>query len=194
MRKKSHISLAGGVIHGLDMSNRINHKISFYAGSIWPDCTPSFLTKRHCMEDTFDVFLDKMSKFIIKFNTKKDMGIISTWRMGIVLHYIADYFTFPHNSHYTGILKQHCAYEEELKHRMYAFINDIRTSSMNGNIPVMENMKQIEEYIKDKHNQYLSIDGNVDSDCGYSYRACMCVMASLLEIVTHKQLPVMAAA
>lgn len=194
MRKKSHISLAKGVIHGLDINSRINHRLSFYVGSIWPDCTPSFLTRRHCIEETFDIFLKRMSKFIIKFNPKRDMGIISTWRMGVVLHYIADYFTFPHNSNYTGSLKEHCAYEEELKHRMYQYIDAVKASEAEYNIPVMTNTKQIAEYIREKHDQYMSIEGNVDADCGYSYLACIRVMASLMSIAASKSVPVMVAA
>lgn len=186
MRKKSHISLAKGVIHGLDIHSRINHKLTFYIGSIWPDCTPSFLTKRHCIEETFDIFMKKMSKFVAKFNPKKDMGYLSTLRMGIVLHYIADYFTFPHNTHYTGSLKDHCVYEEELKHRMYEYIDDVKSLNKDYSLPVMADTEQIAEYIRAKHTQYMNVVGNVDSDCGYAFIACMCVMASLLEIVSGR--------
>ena len=55
MRKKSHISLTKGVVHGLSAEQRFGHRLSLYVGSILPDCTPSFLTRRHCIEDTFDV-------------------------------------------------------------------------------------------------------------------------------------------
>ena len=60
MRKKSHISLTKGVVHGLSAEQRFGHRFSLYVGSILPDCTPSFLTKRHCIEDTFDVCEKKM--------------------------------------------------------------------------------------------------------------------------------------
>lgn len=186
MRKKSHISLAKGVIHGLDIQSRMNHRLTFYIGSIWPDCIPSFLTRRHCMEETFDIFEKKISKFIAKFNSKKDMGYLSTLRMGIVLHYIADYFTFPHNSHYSGSLKDHCAYEEQLKHRMYEYVDDIKMLDREYNVSVMTDTNQIAEYIIDKHTQYMKIAGNVDSDCGYAFMACMSVMASLLKIVSGR--------
>ena len=44
MRKKSHISLTKGVVHGLSAEQRFGHRLSLYVGSILPDCTPSFLT------------------------------------------------------------------------------------------------------------------------------------------------------
>ena len=45
MRKKSHISLTKGVVHGLSAEQRFGHRLSLYVGSILPDCTPSFLDK-----------------------------------------------------------------------------------------------------------------------------------------------------
>ena len=110
MRKKSHISLTKGVVHGLSAEQRFGHRLSLYVGSILPDCTPSFLTRRHCIEDTFDVCEKKMLGFLKHYKTKKKgVSILSSIRMGVVLHYIADYFTYPHNAHYPGTLKDHCS-------------------------------------------------------------------------------------
>lgn len=187
MRKKSHISVAKGVINGLDIGERIRHRLSFYIGSIWPDCVPSFITRRHCIEDTFDIFYKRMDKFVSKFNPRKDMGMLSTWRMGVVLHYIADYFTFPHNSNYTGNLKEHCIYEEELKHRMNRYIADLSEKEQQHEMSVLPSVKAISEYIREKHAQYVMSEGNVEQDCRYSVLACMCVAASLLNIVSKNR-------
>lgn len=184
MRKKSHISLAKGVINGLDIKDRINHRLSFYIGSIWPDCIPSFITRRHCIEDTFDIFNKNMEKFVKKFNSNKDMSIRSTWRMGVMLHYIADYFTFPHNKNYTGNLKDHCVYEEELKHCMYKYVDNINADKYQNTKVVLSDLNSISDYIKEKHAQYKLSGSNVEKDCKYSVLACMCVMASLLNIVS----------
>ena len=42
--------------------------------------------------------------------------------LGEITHYVADYFTFPHNKIYPGGFKEHCAYEEHLKHELRAFL------------------------------------------------------------------------
>lgn len=184
MRKKSHISLAKGVIAGLDIKDRISHRLSFYVGSIWPDCVPSFLTRRHCIEDTFDIFIKNMEKFVNNFNYKKDMSIRSTWRMGVLLHYIADYFTFPHNNNYKGSLKDHCIYEEELKHCMYRYVDGIDADFHSDGRFVLPDINSISSYIKRKHEQYKLSESNVEKDCSYSVITCMCVVASLLDIVS----------
>lgn len=194
MRKKSHISVAKGVITGLDMHARFPHRLSLYIGSIWPDCIPSFITKRHTIEETFEIFEKRMEKFIRKFNAKKDMGIMSTWRMGVVLHYIADYFTFPHNAHYTGGFKEHCVYEEALKKRMYRFVDGIKPFSYSDSVHVLPSKKHISDFILERHEQYRLQKGNVDLDCKYAVLACMSVMASLLAIVSPKDAQAVVAA
>ena len=43
-------------------------------------------------------------------------------RMGVVMHYLADYFTFPHNVTYGGSLKDHCLYERDMKHALRSYV------------------------------------------------------------------------
>ena len=58
-----------------DLKDKLNNeKLTFYIGSIWPDCTPSFLTKRHCIEETFDIFMKKM--FFLLKNDKKTTKLV----------------------------------------------------------------------------------------------------------------------
>ena len=185
MRKKSHISLARGVVHGLDMDERFGHRISLYFGSILPDCTISFLTKRHCVEETFDVCEKKMVDFLEHYKTKKKgLTILSSIRMGVVLHYVADYFTFPHNSHYPGNLKDHCVYEESLKHQMRRFMNIRRDSTDciydRKNAREIHSISDLLLYIQEKHEKYIHDKGNVNLDCAYSYVVSLTVMRSLL--------------
>ena len=39
-------------------------------------------------------------------------------RLGEVMHYMADYFTFPHNRNFTGNLYEHNKYEKHLKNHL----------------------------------------------------------------------------
>ena len=53
MRKKSHISLARYIVANTKDEELKKHKLSFYIGSILPDCKPSFVYKRHEISGTF---------------------------------------------------------------------------------------------------------------------------------------------
>ena len=114
VRKKSHISLAGFLADKLQFEGITNHRKAFCIGSILPDCKPSFLTTKHAFGETFEMVEKRIEKYI-EYSASKDKHTMKAARdLGQIIHYTADYFTFPHNSHYTGNLKDHCVYEHHL--------------------------------------------------------------------------------
>ena len=183
MRKKSHISLSRGVIKGLGEDNIIKHRYTFYIGSIVPDCIPSFITRRHNMEETFDIFVKHMEKFVDKLGKKNKLGFRQSIRMGMILHYIADYFTLPHNSHYEGGFVEHCVYEGTQLKCMRNYVREVRSENINveHQRPLMD-IKQVVDYIKEKHQEYVMLHSGVEDDCAFSLEACLCVAMSLFEI------------
>ena len=142
MRKKSHISLARYIVNSLDDKELKKHRFSFYIGSVLPDIKPSFIYKRHEINGTFPYVkkhiarLSEGQKVMNKKNRKyyRDLGQVS--------HYLADYFTFPHNKIYPGGFKDHCSYEERLK-------RDLRSYIKSGEA---ERQKAHDDYIERKHD------------------------------------------
>ena len=186
MRKKSHISLTKGVVHGLSAEQRFGHRLSLYVGSILPDCTPSFLTRRHCIEDTFDVCEKKMLGFLKHYKTKKKgVSILSSIRMGVVLHYIADYFTFPHNDHYPGNVKDHCYYERDLKFGMRAFLQTEEAAQIKEHVAAYDSVEELTSYIRSIHNSYMKLAHTVEEDIRYIVHACTTVVKSVLNMVSY---------
>ena len=117
MRKKSHISLARYMVEHLGDEGLKKHKFSFYLGSILPDIKPSFLYKKHEIGETFPT----VRKWIIRLSEERKAGDKKRGKkyymdLGQLCHYLADYFTFPHNHTYSGGLKEHCSYEKKLKY------------------------------------------------------------------------------
>lgn len=121
MRKKSHIALARYLVRQNINLDLFQHKKAFYFGSIQPDLNPGMLSAPH----EFDLSYDEIKKCI------RDLadglyGMFDSaifWRkLGFVLHYLADYFTFPHNTTYDGTLKDHCVYEGEMKHYLHYYV------------------------------------------------------------------------
>ena len=186
MRKKSHISLTKGVVHGLSAEQRFGHRLSLYVGSILPDCTPSFLTRRHCIEDTFDVCEKKMLGFLKHYKTKKKgVSILSSIRMGVVLHYIADYFTFPHNDHYPGNVKDHCYYERDLKFGMRAFLQTEEAAQIKEHVAAYDSVEELTSYIRSIHNSYMKLAHTVEEDIRYIVHACTTVVKSVMNMVSY---------
>lgn len=191
MRKKSHISLAKHIINISDIQNFARHKKAFYIGSILPDCKPSFLTKRHEITGTIGLVEERIWELTHGYHAMKELSTVYFTRLGEVVHYVADYFTFPHNKEYTGNIKEHCVYEGELKHRLREYIRNFdeqdldrwKSSVIYRNWKQFRNVSDICTYIREQHRDYIqNIIHTVEEDCKYIVRICSQVVMGILHV------------
>ena len=164
MRKKSHISLAGQIMNSMELDNVFDYRLPFYVGSIWPDCRPSFVTTP-----------DK----------DKGMNMRRCAGLGVIIHYIADYFTFPHNDHYPGNVKDHCYYERDLKFGMRAFLQTEEAAQIKEHVAAYDSVEELTSYIRSIHNSYMKLAHTVEEDIRYIVHACTTVVKSVLNMVSY---------
>lgn len=198
MRKKSHINLASYLTYQHFPFLLLSHRYSFYTGSILPDCRPSFLTTPHDIDHTLPLVQKQMEHFLIcranssdqKLNRREAIAI------GQILHYIADYFTWPHNAAYPGSLADHCIYEKNLKFELRRYIQKVKTEGLipepeqesetwntgfSGYQTIAEIRDRIIDSLQEIHEEYLQLtDHSVESDCFYIIKASRMVVYQLL--------------
>ena len=142
------------------------HKLSFYIGSILPDCKPSFVYKRHEISGTFPL-VKKNIEYLVegkKNHTPKRKRMYYK-NLGEITHYVADYFTFPHNKTYPGSLKDHCAYEEKLKQDLRAFLKTEKAKQIGREKDRdFASLEELFSYVKQQHEAYLKKRSNVEKD------------------------------
>lgn len=191
MRKKSHISLAKHIVNISDLKNFDKHRKAFYIGSILPDCKPSFLTKRHEITETFDLVERGLEKLTQGYDDLEDLSTAYFTKLGEVVHYIADYFTFPHNKEYLGNMKQHCVYEGKLKHKLREYIKnlneqDLKRWKYNLKLEELEQFQtvtDISEFLKEEHRSYIRRGmHSVEEDCKYIVGICSKVAFAILHV------------
>ncbi len=202
MRKKSHISLARYIVHSLDNQELVKHRKAFYIGSILPDCKPSFLTTKHEFTGTFSMVEDKIRQMISEYDPVEHSERNYAINLGQVLHYIADYFTFPHNEIYDGNLKDHCVYEKELKFGLRAYIKSgeaervsesmaSRTAAsepvenmpaVNVSVEEIDSCDALMKFIKKAHQEYLNMKHSIEKDCLYIVQICQQVAEAILNL------------
>lgn len=190
MRKKSHISLAMYLVNNVDTSELFRHRRSFYIGSILPDCKPSFLTTRHEFDGTFQMVKDR----ILKLTSQADFidGDSGSYMrdLGQIVHYVADYFTYPHNEIYDGNLKDHCVYEKMLKFSLREYIKS-GEARRNQKQPVRFDTPQaLFTFIQKAHEEYLKMKHSIEEDCLYIVRICHQVVTSILNLFEQYRSPV----
>lgn len=186
MRKKSHISLAKYMIENLNDEGLKRHRLAFCLGSILPDIKPSFIYKRHEINGTFaDICrhiarLSEGRKAIRKTNRRYYMDL------GQISHYLADYFTFPHNDIYTGNLKEHCSYEKKLMEDLKVYIRDEEKKT----VIVPENFSSAEalcDFIQKAHEDYLMRKHDVEDDIRHIVEVNQQALCGIITLLARRR-------
>ena len=183
MRKKSHISLAKGLMDSTDNEQVTEHVFTFCVASIWPDCRPSFLTTPHRIDVTFESLKKDIEKLLKKNHSYNKLSTFSTGRLGIILHYIADYFTFPHNKEFSGSLKEHATYERDLKFAIRSYIKDGGALAHYKTSTILYTPDELYKYIERKHSEYVHAIHSLENDIKYIVQVCTDVFVSILTML-----------
>lgn len=188
MRKKSHISLARYIVNNMEDKDLKKHKLSFYFGSILPDIKPSFLYKRHEIESTYPAIrrhIERLSegrKLVQKKKGRKyymDLGQIS--------HYLADYFTYPHNKIYPGNLREHCSYEKKLKSDLCRYIHTDAAKPHKTKGPEFRNAQSLCDFIQKSHDDYIVRKHNVEDDIHHIVEVNYKALEGMMQLLTEKR-------
>lgn len=191
MRKKSHVSLAKHIVNISDIPGFDKHRKAFYVGSVLPDCKPSFLTRRHEITETFNLVENGIQKLTKGYGDMEDLSTMYFTKLGEVIHYIADYFTFPHNKEYSGNIRQHCIYEGKLKNKLQEYIRnlsekDLRKWKYNLRLEELEQFNSVAdicEFLREEHRSYIRRGNHsVEEDCKYIVGICSKVAMAVLHV------------
>ena len=186
LRKKSHILLARYLADQMSAADSLQaHRKAFCLGNILPDLRPSFVTKKHEYFGTFHEVQQKLA--VLAAHDPLEYNVRVYWRqLGEAMHYIADYFTFPHNRTYTGTLVEHNQYEKYLKNDLKECIKSGKVDMHLGQAIHFDTFAQLIEYIKVQHSNYLKKERNIKDDIRYIVSVCYQVIQGIFQLCTKK--------
>ena len=187
MRKKSHILLARYLADQLTVDESLqSHRKAFCLGSILPDIRPSFVVKKHEYFSTFGEIQEKMLQLVEHGPLEGKERVY--WRnFGEVLHYVADYFTFPHNRTYTGSLYEHSQYEKILKQRLKICIKSGAAGAYVFRDVYFKNLEELTEFIQVSHTSYLRKKRNITEDIQYILMVCYQVRQGVVQLCSRRE-------
>ncbi len=193
MRKKSHISLAKLLLANMKVQGLQNHRKAFYIGSILPDIKPSFLTKRHTIDETFEILIEEIKRITVDYDVNKGINGYYARHLGVITHYLADYCTYPHNSIFTGTMTEHVYYEKELKFRLkdYVGLDEAKRDREQMEDNISYSLEGIIQFITATHKEYVKVAKAVKVDIQYIIQLCHKVVDTILrflETATHVRL------
>lgn len=187
MNKGSHIVLAQFLMNDISLSELQRYKKAFLIGNILPDCLPSFLTTRHTITETLDLLQGEIRMIFENYHAEKGITPYFCRHLGIICHYIADYFTFPHNQGFYGSVKDHIIYEKELFVKFQQYVSKQNEDMVFKTELYFYTAQDICKHIMDKHMEYLRVSHDVQVDCQFiletSYTAVKVIMDKLLDAI-----------
>ena len=186
LRKKSHILVARYLADQMPATKSLqSHRKAFCVGSILPDIKPSFLTKKHEYFGTFEEIQGKM-RALIDSDPKESKERVYWRRFGEVIHYMADYFTFPHNKNFTGNLYEHNKYEKHLKNQLKRYIESGAAGKMAVTPMEFGSFQELIAYIGAAHERYLLKERNIAEDIQYILSVCTQVIHGILQLAAKR--------
>jgi len=104
MRLEIHHKIAKKICEELKELGLHFHKESFLLGNLFPDLIHSYFWCKHEYPASRNILRKKIEQL-------KKRPIFFSFRMGVLTHYISDYFCYPHTRIFDQGMAQHIMYE-----------------------------------------------------------------------------------
>lgn len=161
MNKNGHIFITKSVTVEL----LPKYKFWIKLGSIAPDLLFHTYLRGHTWETTFD----RNSIHMERLWEHGHMNRWSCFKLGYLLHYVEDYFTYPHSKAFPGMLLAHVIYERDLT----AYLQCEKTSfdCINGMDMRSASVDMLFMYLQVLHDDYLRQKKGLETDTKYIMKA-----------------------
>lgn len=156
---------------------------SLRLGCVMPDFIPSLIAIPHYKDSSFEYILKRIK--MLENTPIPDKGEnLRTFsqELGIILHFITDFFCFAHNNSDYDKMPLHIIYEFKLAGKFEKALNKKHYNKYMKEITAISPVNNIEMYLIEKHEAYMdSCDGNIDTDLKFSIEACAAVSLHIIE-------------
>lgn len=181
MQKRSHRLLAAALLESNSGFSARRYEAAFLFGSFQPDCNPLSYLKgsrraRFLRGHNYDNSCQYLFSHIDRLQSCRRWSLWHYYTLGKLTHYLADAFTYPHNSTYHDSLAAHRRYEAEL--RMY-LENVLRRHT----VAQEERREDLTAALKQLHERYLSRASDLQRDAVYICKANALLLASCLPLI-----------
>lgn len=156
---------------------------NFIYGNIKPDISSKYVVKKHYLEESLDMILEKI-KYLCQLtldSLKKYFSISKlSQELGVICHFLCDFFCIPHSERweFSHSMNRHVIYEKELN----SFAKTIDFSRYNLNHKINNN---IEEFFHSIYSKYKSNEISYENDLIYSSQVCNTIINHILDSILN---------
>lgn len=183
MLMNTHKMLAKDFIENMDINKKeLINENHFIWGNIKPDCASKYKLKKHYMDESLDMVVNKiqfLSSLSLEEIYKNHSENKFSQELGVVCHFLCDFFCIPHNKRWefksANAMKDHVMYEKDLSKvaKEFKIRKDIEKSI---------NSDEIRNYIMYLQDEYEKVM-DYDNDLDFAYYVCQSVINMILDEV-----------
>lgn len=158
----------------------------FIWGTIKPDFVSKYKLKKHYMDESFVMIINKIF-FLARLsledlNTGYSINKFSQ-ELGVVCHFLCDFFCMPHNLRWefkkANVVKDHILYERNLDKVSKEFHFDNEFNDKLTNVEVIR-------FIKDMRIEY-ELNNSYENDLKYSFYVCNSVINMIMDSIMSNE-------
>ena len=168
METKDHLYLARLITSAADLGGRLKNS-AFEYGCISPDINPLTYIKGHTYSATISYVKNTLTRLHSRLKSPMDY-----FDIGRAMHFIGDYFTFPHTPLFNGSLSAHIAYERRLHNHIITSENEIMTEDSLD----ISNAKKCVSLLEKMQQKYYGAKSSVANDWNYIRFICSSITLS----------------
>lgn len=168
METKDHLYLAKLITGAANFGGKLK-KSAFEYGCISPDVNPLTYVKGHTYASTASYVRNTLNRLHGRLKSPVDY-----FDLGRAVHFIGDYFTFPHTPRFQGSLSEHISYENCLHRHIITDSNEITTESRLD----LSNAKKCIELLESVHEKYSKTRSSIANDWNYIRFMCSSISMS----------------
>ncbi len=182
----THLGLSSIIRREVERKTGIKmDRLAYIYGTIKPDFSTYVFTVPH--------FMNKASGFVqgqIKELMDKPLsGTVKldrefSERLGIITHYLSDFFCRPHFHSYEGTLIHHYFYEKRLWRYFKRNSVKSRQVSCSININMHDSPVSVWKAVEDFHRRYALRRTSFATDITFAIKICVCVIISIVAVCT----------
>lgn len=155
----------------------INTK-SFVYGNILPDLNLKYRMTMHSKSEDWNLVLKIIGD--VAYGRERNVNISK--KLGIVSHYLCDFFTFPHNNQFKKNIICHELYEQSQRFLLWNKLLEIWNACSKEIQIELKSIRDIKNYIEDMHSIYVRNIGDKKRDIIFSNILIRVVCSSILDI------------
>ena len=188
MKATSHFAMAHLLHAGLQSRGIYLNRIAFVYGNIAPDYTPAMWVAPHfskvCAKTISELIFELSARPV---SSSGRVGAEYSKQLGLMCHFICDYFCFAHGDDFTGSLKEHMAYENLLDG--YLRRHCLELLDLEGRSPLAcpESAAALFRNLEREKSDYLAAGHSLSADLLSAFDVCMTAIFGLVQL--SKRLP-----